>query len=228
MSWSKHHRSGGRGAEHGRSRRSYHHGNLREALIEAALDLIADKGPAGFTFAEAARAAGVSPAAPYRHFADRDALMADVARRGFERLEAALTAAWDDGRPNPMTAFNHVGRAYLAFAHDQPAYYAAMFETGLPPDLDPQLAQAGDAAFLAMRTACEAITASMPAGRRPPAMMMSLHIWALAHGIASLFARGDEARRPLPMPPEDLLEAGVLIYLEGLGLRHDGEAAENR
>ncbi|MDH3235395.1 MAG: TetR/AcrR family transcriptional regulator, partial [Alphaproteobacteria bacterium] len=193
MSWSKHHRSGGRGAEHGRSRRSYHHGNLREALIEAALDLIADKGPAGFTFAEAARAAGVSPAAPYRHFADRDALMADVARRGFERLEAALTAAWDDGRPNPMTAFNHVGRAYLAFAHDQPAYYAAMFETGLPPDLDPQLAQAGDAAFLAMRTACEAITASMPAGRRPPAMMMSLHIWALAHGIASLFARGDEA-----------------------------------
>jgi len=224
MSWSKHHRSGGRG----KSRRGYHHGNLREALIEAALDLIADKGPAGFTFAEAARTAGVSPAAPYRHFADRDALMADVARRGFERLEAALSEAWADGRPTPMTAFQAVGRAYLAFAAAEPAYYAAMFETGLPPDLDPQLAQAGDLAFGVMRNACETIAATMPADRRPPAMMMSLHIWALAHGIASLFARGDAARRPLPMPPEDLLEAGVLIYLEGLGLRDDGKPAEKR
>ena len=80
MSWSGHGRGG---------RRSYHHGNLREALINAALELIASKGPAGFTFAEAARQAGVSAAAPYRHFRDRDALMADVAKRGFERFEAA-------------------------------------------------------------------------------------------------------------------------------------------
>jgi AcrR family transcriptional regulator len=224
MSWSKHHRSSGRS----KSRRSYHHGNLREALIEAALDLIADKGPAGFTFAEAARAAGVSPAAPYRHFADRDALMADVARRGFERLETVLSEAWDDGRPKPMTAFQNLGRAYLAFANDEPAYYAAMFETGLPPDLDPELAQAGDRAFAVMRDACETIVAGMPAAQRPPALMVSLHIWALAHGIASLFARGDAARRPLPMPPEDLLEAGVLVYLEGLGLRDDGDSAKNR
>ena len=76
MSWTK----------RGRERRGYHHGNLREALVAAALELIAEKGPAGFTFAEAARAAGVSPAAPYRHFRDREALLADIARRGFERL----------------------------------------------------------------------------------------------------------------------------------------------
>ena len=81
MSWHRH----GRGA-----RRGYHHGNLREALVEAALDLIAEKGPAGFTFAEAARHAGVSPAAPYRHFRDRDELLADVARQGFEQFAAAL------------------------------------------------------------------------------------------------------------------------------------------
>ena len=67
--------------------RSYHHGNLKETLIRAALALIAQKGLAGVTFAEAARWAGVSPAAPYRHFRDRDELLADVARRGFERLE---------------------------------------------------------------------------------------------------------------------------------------------
>src|SRR5262245_63978161 len=93
-------------------RRGYHHGNLREALIRAALSLIAEKGPAGFTFAEAARWAGVSPAAPYRHFRDRDDLMADVARRGFERFETVLKRAWDDGRPDPFTAFDRVGKGY--------------------------------------------------------------------------------------------------------------------
>ena len=69
-------------------RRSYHHGNLREALIEAALDLIARKGPAGFTFAEAARWAGVSSAAPYRHFRDRDALIADAEAQAYAYCEA--------------------------------------------------------------------------------------------------------------------------------------------
>ncbi|MBO0765225.1 MAG: TetR/AcrR family transcriptional regulator, partial [Hyphomicrobiaceae bacterium] len=97
-------------------RRGYHHGNLREALIDAALDLIAQKGPAGFTFAEAARHAGVSPAAPYRHFRDRDALIGDVARRGFERFEQQLAAAWDHGQPSPAAALDRLGKAYLAFA----------------------------------------------------------------------------------------------------------------
>jgi AcrR family transcriptional regulator len=199
------------------TRRAYHHGNLREALVQAALDLIGEKGPAGFTFAEAARAAGVSPAAPYRHFRDRDALMADVAQRGFEKLADDLAAAWDEGRPDPTAAFKRVGRAYLDFARSEPAHYTAMFETGLPPDLSPDLARAGDRAFDVLRQASEALIAKLPAGRRPPAMMMSLHIWALSHGIASLFGRGDAARRALPMAPEDLLEAGVLIYLSGLG-----------
>ena len=216
MSWSKRRR--------GKGPRPYHHGNLREALVDAALDLIAAKGPTGFTFAEAARTAGVSPAAPYRHFADRDALMADVAQRGFERLAADLAQAWDEGRPEPMRAFKAVGHAYLAFANAEPALYAAMFETGLPPDLNPELKRASDQAFAVLREAAEALTARLPEARRPPALMMGLHIWALSHGIASLFARGDEARRALPMAPEDLLEAGVLIYLDGLGLdgRSDG------
>src|SRR4051795_13546730 len=91
--------------------RGYHHGNLKEALIRAALDLIAEKGPSGFTFAEAARSAGVSPAAPYRHFRDRDDLMADVARQGFERFEAMLTLAWIDGRPDALTALGNIGKA---------------------------------------------------------------------------------------------------------------------
>jgi AcrR family transcriptional regulator len=198
-------------------RRGYHHGNLREALIEAALSLIAAKGPAGFTFAEAARSAGVSAAAPYRHYRDRDALMADVAKRGFEKFAAALERAWNDGKPDPMSAFEALGRAYLAFARREPAYYGAMFEAQLPPDLDPELARAGDAAFAVLRRAAEAIVATLPAKGRPPALMVALHVWSLAHGVASLFARGDAGRRKLPMAPEELLEAAVLIYLEGLG-----------
>jgi AcrR family transcriptional regulator len=202
-------------------RRGYHHGNLREALIRAALDLIAKKGPAGFTFADAARWAGVSSAAPYRHFRDRDALLADVARRGFQLFETALLQAWDDGRPDTYRAFENVGRAYLHFARNEPSYYSAMFEAGVALDGDPALHDASNRAFEVLRRASEALCARMPADKRPPALMMSLHIWALSHGIASLFARGDAGRRALPMSPEDLLEAGVLIYLRGLGVIAD-------
>src|SRR5512147_702404 len=162
MSWSK--------DGSGEGRRSYHHGNLREALIRAALELIAEKGPGGFTFADAARSAGVSSAAPYRHFRDRDALMTDVARRGFERFTTELARAWNDGRPDPLAAFEAVGRAYIAFARDEPAYYSAMFEAGVPLDADPGLRQAADAAFGVLRGAAEVLSARLPAASRPPAL----------------------------------------------------------
>jgi AcrR family transcriptional regulator len=210
MTWS-------RGDPHA-GRRGYHHGNLREALIRAALDLIAEKGPAGFTFADAARSAGVSSAAPYRHFRDRQALLADVARRGFELFEGRLDRAWNGGRPDPFAAFENVGRAYLAFAREEPAFYSAMFEAGLPFDGDPGLQQAADRAFAVLRKAADAFCARLPINQRPPSLMMSLHLWALAHGIASLFARADGGRRRLPMTPEELLDAGVLVYLRGLSL----------
>jgi AcrR family transcriptional regulator len=202
----------------GHGRRGYHHGNLRQALIEAALALIAEKGPAGFTVAEAARSAGVSPAAPYRHFRDREELLADVALIGFERFADRLARAWDEGRPDTLAAFTNLGRAYLAFAREEPAFYAAMFEAGVPPSPNPALARAGERAFAVLREATEALAAQLPPERRPPALMMAFHTWAMAHGIASLFARGDGARRPLPMTPEELLEAGMLVYLQGLGL----------
>src|SRR5262245_9700737 len=201
-----------------RAERGYHHGNLKEALLQAALDLIAQKGAAGFTFADAARMAGVSPAAPYRHFRDRDELLASIAQRGFEQFESALSSAWDDGRPDTITAFERVGKAYLTFAREEPALYSAMFESGIPIDLNPALAAAGERAFAIIRAAAERLAALAPPGvPRPPAMMMALHIWSMSHGVASLFARGDGARRKLPMSPDDLLEAGVLIYLRGLG-----------
>lgn len=211
MSWSE---SGGLGG----GRRGYHHGNLREALVEATLELIAGKGPAGFTIAEAARLAGVSPAAPYRHFRDAEALLAEVALRGFDRLTAVLTRAWANGAPDPVRGFEALGRAYLGFAREQPAYYAAMFEARIAREDHPGLMTAGDRAFAVLRDAAGKLAESLPPDRRPPSMMMALHIWALTHGIASLFVRPDVARRRLPMAPEDLLEAGVLLYLQSLGL----------
>jgi AcrR family transcriptional regulator len=214
MSWSKREPGGGEGSG---GPRGYHHGNLKEALLRAALELIAKKGPAGFTFAEAARWAGVSPAAPYRHFRDRDELLANVALRGFEQFEHALARAWDDGRPDAMAALDRLGKAYLEFARTEPAYYSAMFEAGIPLSTSAELREAGERAFAVLRSAAEKLCAQMPAAKRPPTLMVALHIWSMSHGIASLFGRGDEGRRTLPMSAEELLEAGVLVYLRGLG-----------
>ena len=199
--------------------RGYHHGNLREAMVEAALNLIAERGPNGFTFAEVARMVGVSGAAPYRHFRDRNALMEEVALIGFQRFAADLLRAWDDAKPTPLAGLLAIGRAYLAFARREPAFYAAMFGCDAPPDMPPELTAASDRAFTVLRTAAETVLRAHTGPNRPPALMVALHVWSLSHGIASLFVGGPNgARKKLPMTPEDLLEAGVLIYLQSLGV----------
>jgi hypothetical protein len=93
-----------------------------------------------------------------------------------------------------------------------------MFETRIAFDAHPGLLAAGDRAFAVLREAADRLTATLPKETRPPSLMMALHVWALSHGIASLFVRADPSRRKLPMSPEDLLEAAVLVYLQGLGL----------
>lgn len=205
------------------TRKSYHHGNLKSALVDAVLGLISEKGPNGFSFAEAARRAGVSPAAPYRHFRDRDDLIVETARRGYEIFAARLEAAWDEGRPSALSAFERVGRAYIGFAKAEPAYFAAMFEAGVSPDDDPDLRAAADRAFRALERSCETLAAKMPPDRRPPVLMMAYHIWAISHGVTTLFGRGDEARRRTPISAEDLLEAGAAIYLKGVGFLPEDE-----
>ena len=211
MSWT-------RPPPNGPERRGYHHGNLREALIQAAQELIGAKGPAGFTIAEAARLAGVSPAAPYRHFRDAESLLAEVATRGFDVFRDRLAAAADAQPNDPARAAEAVGRAYLTFAHDEPAFYAAMFEARIAREPFPELQAAGDRAFGVLRGVAERLTAVARIEPRPPALMVALHLWSMAHGIASLFGRADPSRRRLPMATDDLLEAALLIYLQGLGV----------
>ena len=199
------------------SKRGYHHGNLREALIEATVDLIAEKGPQGFTLAEAAKLAGVSAAAPYRHFAGREELIAALALQGYELFADLLDYAWDDGKPTPLRALEAVGRAYLAFARKHPGHYIAMFESGVSPGATPELALAAERSRRVLLRAAEALSARLPEGRRPPPSMFAAHSWALSHGIVELFARGKPGSRG-PFTPEQLLEAGTGIYLRGLGL----------
>src|SRR5258707_2968362 len=182
MSWRK---------EQRRAERGYHHGNLKEALLQAALGLIAEKGAAGFSFADAARMAGVSPAAPYRHFRDRDELLSSIARRGFEQFETVLTNAWDDGRPDTVTAFERVGKAYLAFAREEPAFYSAMFESGLPVDVNPTLQAASERAFGIIRAAAERLAALAPPGTpHPPALIIAVHVRSTSDVSAPLLRPG--------------------------------------
>jgi AcrR family transcriptional regulator len=197
-------------------KRGYHHGNLRQALVEAALALIAEKGPQGFTLSEAAKAADVTPAAVYRHFAGRDDLLAEVARQGYDIFAALLEYAYDDGRPTPLAAFEATGRAYLAFARKYPGHYQAMFESGLQPGKHPDLAHVAGKARATMDRAADQLARGLPEARRPPATMISAHVWAVSHGVVELFLRGNGG--PQPWAAEDLLETGIGIYLRGLGL----------
>ena len=205
--------------------RSYHHGNLKEVLLEAARRLIEQHGPVGFSLTEAARLAGVSPAAPYRHFRDRDALLAEVARNGFERFAAKLDQAWNNGIPTPLSAFENLGRAYLAFAREEPASYAVMFEARLGPGEDAAIKATADRAFDVLHRAAEVLCQALPVDQRPPVRLMSLHVWALAHGVADLFVQARPGAAKVPLSPEEILESGMLIYLRGLGIVPDDKSA---
>ncbi|MDS9465971.1 TetR/AcrR family transcriptional regulator [Paracoccus sp. MBLB3053] len=197
-------------------RESYHHGNLRQALVEATVRLIEEKGPQGFTLAEAARLVGVSAAAPYRHFSGRDELIEEIARQGFEEFADRLGAALALGR-TPLAAFLGMGQAYLAFAAERRGFYIAMFESGISITGNSGLTQAADRARGTLVSAAEELFRHVPTNARPPAGMAADHIWALSHGVVELFSRGKPGGRS-PISPADMLESGTLIYLRGLGV----------
>ncbi|WP_432450113.1 TetR/AcrR family transcriptional regulator [Aliiroseovarius marinus] len=199
------------------AKRGYHHGNLRQALVDAALSLIEEKGPTGFTLSEAAKQAGVTPAAVYRHFAGREDLIAEAARQGYEIFADLMEFAYDKGQPSALASFEATGRAYLAFARKYPGHYISMFESGISVNHSPELAMVSSRAMGVLEKAAGKLTENMPEDQRPPARMVSAHIWAMSHGVVELFGRGSPGQKS-PFPPDELLESGIGIYLRGLGL----------
>jgi AcrR family transcriptional regulator len=198
-------------------KRGYHHGNLRQALVDAALELIEARGPTGFTLSEAAKQAGVTPAAVYRHFDGREDLIAEAARQGYMIFADLMEYAYEKGQPSALAAFSATGRAYLAFARKYPGHYIAMFESGISVNRTPELADVAQRASDVLEKSARDLSKHIPEEKRPPPAMFSAHVWAMSHGVVELFARNSPGRAS-PFPADELLESGIGIYLRGLGL----------
>jgi AcrR family transcriptional regulator len=205
-------------------RQGYHHGNLKEALIEAAQRFIAERGLGGFTLADAAKLVGVTPAALYRHFRGREALVAEVAFRGFDELAKRLGKALQS-EGTALERFTRMGEAYLAFAEQEPGFYAAMFsakpvdsEDGGPWSKDGtgNGANGSQRASSAFDYLVEALSKTFPEGFRDvDVRFIAIEVWALSHGIATLDAAGQLPKGPGLPDKYELLRAGVLALVHG-------------
>jgi AcrR family transcriptional regulator len=170
----------------GRISATYHHGHLRRALIETALAMVTEEGAWNFTLREVARRAGVSHAAPYNHFADKSALLAEVGALGFERLRREMESRADPRRQSPREALTGVGTAYIRFGVENPAHYRLMFgpelaERGRHPVFD----QAADATFAVLTGVLERGQLADEV-RRESLPEQALTAWSLVHGLTTL------------------------------------------
>jgi len=156
------------------NQRAYHHGDLRRAVIAAALDVIAAEGPAAVSLRDLARRAGVSHAAPAHHFKDRVGLLTAIAAEGFGLLATALDDAGD---------LRDAGVRYVRFAREHPAHFQVMFAPELLRANDLELTTARTLAGGRLRAAVSAVPAE---GRGPDARLAGIAAWSLAHGFATL------------------------------------------
>jgi AcrR family transcriptional regulator len=196
-----------------RTPRSYHHGNLKQALLEASLELIRKSGPGAFTLREVARRAGVSHNAPYRHFRDKEELLAALAAEGFDRLTAAMTKAAEAGI-GALERFRLSGRGYVDFALRHPQHFAVMFEVPWRYDSYPHTQAAGARAFGTLVRYVEACQAEqvLPPGDAKPFALLA---WSMVHGVAKLAIGG---RLPLAEPADvlDFTDAATAALARGL------------
>ncbi len=171
------------------SKTPYHHGDLKEALVAAALRLVDKKGVYGFTMNEACRIAQVSNAAPYRHFQDKDALLAELARRGFIEFNQALLLSPKNATRGSMERLREMGHAYLHFAFDHHAQYQVMFgwrgRLNQFPELDAEARQA-----FAQLVNCVEECISAKTILSDNAMISSMIIWSSLHGLVKLILDG--------------------------------------
>ncbi|MFW6695547.1 TetR/AcrR family transcriptional regulator [Streptomyces sp. MAR4 CNX-425] len=162
-----------------RPSRPYHHGNLRRAVLDAALDVIADQGPGAVSLRDLARRAGVSHAAPAHHFGDRAGLLTAVAAEGNGLLAESLEAAAD---------LADLGVRYVRFALAHPAYFQVMYQPHLLHADAPELAAARDRVDRTLRAAIAALPEAERGGPDPESARLAA--WSAAHGFATLALSG--------------------------------------
>jgi AcrR family transcriptional regulator len=186
---------------------------LREALLQAAIELIAEVGPAAFTLREVARRAGVSHNAPYRHFPDRDDLLAAVAAQGFRELNQAMLNAVQDKRNN-LGRLKHAGLAYVEFALRRPEHFTVMFDAAVSKHQTPDSAEASEQAF---KTLLGLVKACQDEGRLPSGDLRRLVLlaWTMVHGIAKLAT----AKRLPYESTADILNFAKFVIDESLPVR---------
>lgn len=191
----------------------YHHGDLRRALKIAAWQMVAEGGSAALTLRGAAQRAGVSSAAPYRHFPSREALLAEVVAEGFNQLAAQAGAA-RDAEPDPMAAYFAVGTAYLQFARANAALYRVMFNAECDADAYPVLMAAGKRAFdVVLGAAAKLRESGQVTGHSTEAI--ALAGWTAIHGLAVLHADG-LLQRMLPLSKAEAASTLMSVLTAGL------------
>ncbi|MGH8492692.1 MAG: TetR/AcrR family transcriptional regulator [Moraxellaceae bacterium] len=165
---------------------SYHHGNLREALLAKGLELLED-GQTDFSLRELTRQVGVSANAAYRHFANKEALLSAMAAEGFRQLAAAQAMAVQAGA-NPLSGFLEAGRAYVSFARQHPALFRLMFGRFAASNPDTELQASAQLAYAGLRFGVAAVL------RRPvecaDVLAAAMHAWSLVHGLSQLIIDG--------------------------------------
>ena len=172
-----------------RARRTYHHGNLRRALLDEALATIRAEGVDGVTLREIGARLGVSRTALYRHFADKRALLTAVATDGFRTLRQQLVAAWEEGGAG-RAGFEAMGVAYVRFAVDNPSHYRVMFGGFVDPQpREPELAVEAAGAFQALVDALATLQRDALV-RGDDTVLMARFVWGVVHGVAMLAIDG--------------------------------------
>jgi AcrR family transcriptional regulator len=200
---------------------SYHHGDLKRALIAAATVLIETGGSKALTLRAAATAAGVSIAAPYRHFPDRDALLAAVLTQAFDDL-AATTETARQACADPLQALKASGLAYVRFAVARPHIYRLMFGPECHKAAYPALAKSGMAAFDVLRRAVAACqTQGLVRGTDP--QTTALAGWALSHGLASLCTDGLLNKPDTPTDMEGMASILIDMLIHGVQAPAEGK-----
>ncbi len=178
-----------------RLKRDYHHGDLSNALVEAAARLMVERGIGNVSLREVARKAGVSHAAPYHHFGNKSELLAAVAEEGFKRFDTYQVRALRSAPKDPMQKLKALGHAYVRFAIAHPTFFRIMFRYDIKEtDRHFSLGAVAKRTFdRLLNTVCE----SLKKENKPvDPMLASIRAWALVHGLATLWLDGRLNKMP--------------------------------